>query len=160
MDIQFSRQYLLKNLHSFLSSFWRLIDWLIDFVCVCVCVCVHICRCLQKSERVKSPRGEVTGVSTEFQSSLQKQEVLLTTEPFIKPSGYFVSFLFFFFIRYFLYFHFKCYPRFLFPSLPETPHHILLLPCFCEVLLHPSTHSHGAKDLSSHWCMTRPSSAT
>lgn len=59
MDIQFSRQYLLKNLHSFLSSFWRLIDWLIDFVCVCMCGWVF-------SIDIEEVRWQLAGVVSPF----------------------------------------------------------------------------------------------
>ena len=72
----------------------------------------------------------------------------------------------FFFIGYFLYLHFKCYPLTWFPSLLETPYHILPPPASVRVFLHPSAHSHlsilnsltlghlsslhRTKDLSSH----------
>jgi hypothetical protein len=79
----------------------------------------------------------------------------------------------------FLNLHFKCYPLSWFPSLLEIPYHILplLLLWGCSPPTQPPTHSHlpaldysptlghlsnlhRTKDLSSHWCMTRPSSAT
>jgi hypothetical protein len=47
-----------------------------------------------------------------------------------------------FFIGYFLYLHFKCYPLSQFPSILETPYHILHLPAYMMVFQHPLTHSH------------------
>jgi hypothetical protein len=79
-------------------------------------------------------------------------------------------------IRYFLYLHFKCYPLSQFPPSPETPYPILTPPASMRVFQHPPTNSylptlssrtlghllsfHRTKDLSSHSCLTRPSSAT
>jgi hypothetical protein len=78
------------------------------------------------------------------------------------------------FIRCFLYLHFKCYALSQFPSFLETPYHILPPPSM-RGFLHSPTHSHlpildsptlghlwslhRTKDLSFHWCLTRPSSA-
>jgi hypothetical protein len=48
---------------------------------------------------------------------------------------FFKNFIYLFFIGYFLYLHFKCYSLFLFPSLLETPYHILHLPASMRVFL-------------------------
>jgi hypothetical protein len=80
-----------------------------------------------------------------------------------------------FFIGYFLYLHFKCYSISWFPP-SWKPHIPSPPPASMRVFLHSPTHSHlptlnlptlghlsclhRTKDLSSHWCMTRPSSAT
>jgi hypothetical protein len=75
------------------------------------------------------------------------------------------------FICYFIYLHFKCYPPSRFPHKPLIPPPSL---CFSEAAPLP-THScltawacpytgalslHKTKGLPSHWCLTRPSSAT
>jgi hypothetical protein len=75
-----------------------------------------------------------------------------------------------FFIGYFLYLHFKHYPLSLF-SPSQNPHPIR--PASMKVFLPPRplptlsspalgylSSLHRTKDLSSHWCLTRPSSAT
>ena len=78
----------------------------------------------------------------------------------------------FFFIGYFIYLHFKCYPLSLLPS-RNLLFHLPSL-CFYEDAPHPAhsffptlafayTGASGlprTKDFSSHWCWTRPSSAT
>jgi hypothetical protein len=60
-------------------------------------------------------------------------------------------FLLFFFIGYFLYLHFKCYTLSQFPTLLETPYHILCPPASMRVFLHPPTHSHFPTCISLHW---------
>ena len=47
-----------------------------------------------------------------------------------------------FFIGYFLYLHFKYYPLSQFPSLPETPYHILPPTASMRAFLHPPILSH------------------
>ena len=64
-----------------------------------------------------------------------------------------------FFIRYFLHLYFKCYPEsplYPCPALQPTNSRFLslALPCTGAYNLHKT------KDLSSHWWLTRPSSAT
>jgi hypothetical protein len=72
---------------------------------------------------------------------------------------------FFISLRYFLYLHFKFYPLSSFP-LWKSHYHIplpLLTNPPTSVLVFPHTGPsilHKAKGLSSHWCPTRPSSAT
>ena len=89
----------------------------------------------------------------------------------MKQEGFYL-----FFIWYFLYLHFKCYPLFQFPSLMETPYYILLPRAYMRVFFHRPTHSHlptldspilgnlsslhRTKDLYFYWCMSRSSSAT
>jgi hypothetical protein len=71
-----------------------------------------------------------------------------------------------FFLGYFLYLHFECYPLSWFPSFLETPYHILSPSASMRVFLHPPTHCylptldspllwhllslHSTKDLSFH----------
>ena len=70
--------------------------------------------------------------------------------------------------RYFLYLHFQCYPLFWFPPWkapilsPPPPAHQPTHSRF-PVLAFPYTREsslHRTKGLSSHWCLTRPSSAS
>jgi hypothetical protein len=79
---------------------------------------------------------------------------------------------FFFFIGYFLYLHFKCYPLSWFPlpkpsipiPLPPAPVRVLptipLPPPRPDIPNTRASSLHRSKGLSSHWCPTRPSSAT
>jgi hypothetical protein len=78
-----------------------------------------------------------------------------------------------FFIGYFLYLHFKCHPLSQSPP-PKALYPILPPPVSMRVFQYPPTHTHlsalsapilghlssihRTKDLSSHWCLTRPSS--
>jgi hypothetical protein len=81
--------------------------------------------------------------------------------------------IFYIFIGYFIYLHFKCYPLSQ-SSPPETLYPILLLLLLWRCTLHTyplylpalefsytgASSLQGTKGLSSHWCLTRPSSAT
>jgi hypothetical protein len=78
-----------------------------------------------------------------------------------KPLFYYII------IRYFLYLHFKCYPLSWFPlqkplSSSPPPAHQPTYSCF-PLMACPYTGVSSllkTKGLSSHWCLTRPSSAT
>jgi hypothetical protein len=79
----------------------------------------------------------------------------------------------FFYYWIFYFSDFKCYPFSLFPPPPEISYLFLPLPASMKVFFYPPTYLpdlafpytgasslHSTKDLSSHWCPTRPSSAT
>jgi hypothetical protein len=66
----------------------------------------------------------------------------------------YLLFIYLFIIGYFLYLNFKWYPLFWFPSLPETPYHILLPLASMRVFLHPPTHPPtptSPPSIALHW---------
>jgi hypothetical protein len=152
-------------------------------VCMRVCVCVCVCVCVWCGEgRFHLPphscggQGQLCVVSSllslEIGSRLDlwvsgRQGLAHWAVPGPLLFIFFVYFIFIF-IRYFLYLHFKFYPLSSFPfqkppyPIPPPPVHE---PTYSRlpVLAFPYTGAsslHRTKGLSSHWCPTRPSSAT
>jgi hypothetical protein len=140
-------------------------------VCVCVLGYVHLSSCVWY--RVMDPLNlkVVASCSTwvlgnELSSSARAVFCQLLSH-LSSPTN---EILFSFFLGYFIYLHFKCYPFSGFPSgnpypIPLPPASIRVPPIHSHlpVLAFPYTGAsslHRNKGLPSHWCLTRPSFAT